>query len=162
MRSPIEREGEREEKRKGPVHIPDALSGQDGRTDLLQGNHGYTSYGKSLYTGVYRFIDESFSFSLSLSSRISLHPPTEHFSWGARAKITDAKLGVRPVQAYPRICQEEQRSSASLRDTDSRRGLSVSAKNFLNQPRLGDRASDAIQPRSLISAREAMDARKGM
>lgn len=132
MRSPIERERERKEKRKDPVHIPDALSGQDGRTDLHQGNHGYTSYGKSLYTRVYRFIDESLSppLSLSLFLHIPLHPPNGTFLVGARAKITDAKLGVRPVQAYPRICQEEQRSNASTASRTPVGHDSACAENF--------------------------------
>lgn len=55
-------DGRRRRKRgekKEALYIRDALSVRDGRTDLHQGNHGYTSYGRSLYTRVYRFIDES-------------------------------------------------------------------------------------------------------
>lgn len=72
MRSPMEKDGEREEREEKNLYIPDALSGQDGRTDLHQGNHDYTSYGKSLYTPVYRFIDEFLSvFRFALWRNIS-------------------------------------------------------------------------------------------
>jgi len=84
----MKKEREREEREEKGLYIPDALSGQNGRTDLHQGNHGYTSYGKSLYTRVYRFIDESLSV---------FHFALRTFLVGARAKITDGKLGVRPV-----------------------------------------------------------------
>lgn len=68
MRSPMEEERERAKREEKGLYIPDALSGQDGRMDLHQGNHGYTSYGKSLYARVYKFIDESLSvFRFALS-----------------------------------------------------------------------------------------------
>lgn len=71
--------GEREEK---GLYIPDALSGQDGRTDLHQGNHDYTSYGKSLYTRVYRFIDESVSvFRFALRRNISRGGASKNHGW---------------------------------------------------------------------------------
>jgi len=52
-------------KKKGTCVFP--MRYRDGRTDLHQDNHGYTSYGRSLYTRAYRFIDASLSLSLSLS-----------------------------------------------------------------------------------------------
>lgn len=63
-----QKEKEKERKEEKDLYIRDALSAQDGRTDLHQGNHSYTSYGRSLYTRVYRFIDESlFLYSASPS-----------------------------------------------------------------------------------------------
>lgn len=80
-----------------------------GWTDLHQRNHGYTSYGWSLYTHTYRYIDGP-RLSLTLSLSLSVFGFTLRRKsisrGGARAKITDGKLGIRLVRRrIPGICQ---------------------------------------------------------
>lgn len=145
MRSPIHTHtarGERTEKR--DPYILDALSARNAATDLHQGNHDDTSYGKSLYTRAHstriresrrvwgyiqRFIDEP----------LCIPPSSSLFLVGVRAKITAGKLGIcLRYTGLLDICQEEEPApgflppSVNLSGTYRREASLGSGRDFGN------------------------------